>query len=173
MRRRDATVTADWALTLAGGVYLAWAGRQFLQIRAFENGAAWLVLVLSGTWLADSGAYLIGARWGRHKMTPSLSPKKTWEGLAGGVTIGILGNALVAAVLALPPVHGAALGLLGGTLGTLGDLSVSMIKRQVGAKDSGQLIPGHGGALDRIDSLLFTVIAGYLYLVWFAGLTTN
>lgn len=173
MWQRDATVTADWALSLAAGVYLGWAGRQFLHIRAFEDGAVWLLLVLTGTWLADSGAYLIGARWGRHKMTPQLSPKKSWEGLAGGIVIGLVGNALVAMAFGQPAIHGAALGLLGGTIGTLGDLSISMIKRQVGAKDSGRLIPGHGGALDRIDSLLFSVIVGYLYLTWFVGLSTT
>jgi phosphatidate cytidylyltransferase len=172
MRHRSASVTADWALTVAGGAYLGWAGRQFVQIRAFDNGAAWLLLVLTGTWLADSGAYLIGMRWGRHKMAPALSPKKSWEGFIGGIAAGVAGNALAAFVLGLPPFHGAALGLLGGTIGTLGDLSVSMIKRQVGAKDSGRLIPGHGGVFDRIDSLLFAVIAGYLYLTWFVGLAT-
>jgi len=170
MRHRGATVTADWALGVAGGVYLGWAGRQFVLIRAWPDGAAWLLLVLAGVWLADSGAYLVGVRLGRHKMTPSLSPKKSWEGLIGGIVIGVVGNGLVAAALGLPVIHGAALGLLGGSIGTLGDLSISMIKRQVGVKDSGQLIPGHGGALDRIDSLLFAAIAGYLYLTWFAGL---
>jgi len=168
---RTPTVTADWALTVAGGLYLGWAGRHFVLIRSFAQGAAWLVIVLSGVWLADSGAYLVGTRWGRHKMTPTLSPQKSWEGLIGGVATGVAGNGLLAAALGLPPAHGAALGLIGATLGTLGDLSVSMMKRQVGAKDSGQLIPGHGGALDRIDSLLFAVIAGYLYLTWLAGLS--
>ena len=172
MTHRSATVTADWALTLAGGVYLGWAGRQFVQIRALDDGAAWLALVLAGVWLADSGAYFVGVRWGRHKMTPALSPNKSWEGWIGGIVVGMGGNGLLATALGLPPAHGAALGLLGGTIGALGDLSVSMMKRQVGAKDSGSLIPGHGGALDRVDSLLFAVIAGSLYLTWFAGLPT-
>ena len=169
-RGRAGTATADWALTFAGGVYLGWAGSHAIRIRAFENGAAWLLLVLAGVWLADSGAYFVGTRWGRHKMTPSLSPKKSWEGLAGGIVFGALGNALFAAALGLPALHGALLGLSGATLGALGDLSISMMKRQVGVKDSGNLIPGHGGALDRIDSLLFAVIAGHLYLAWFVGL---
>jgi phosphatidate cytidylyltransferase len=173
LRNRSATVTADWALGVAGGLYLGWAGRQFVLIRASENGAAWLLLVLGGVWLADSGAYLVGVRWGRHKLAPALSPKKSWEGLAGGLVLGVAGNAALAALLNLPPVHGGALGLIGGTLGTLGDLSVSMIKRQVGAKDSGRLIPGHGGMLDRLDSLLFTAIAAHLYLTLFVGLTVS
>jgi phosphatidate cytidylyltransferase len=170
LRHRGATVTADWALGVAGGLYLGWAGRQFVLIRAWPNGAAWLLLVLAGVWLADSGAYLVGVRLGRHKMTPSLSPNKSWEGFVGGIASGAVGNGLVAAAFGLPAIHGVALGLLAGTIGALGDLSISMVKRQVGAKDSGQLIPGHGGALDRVDSLLFAAIAGYLYLIWFAGL---
>ncbi len=171
MSRRTATVTADWALTVAGGLYLGWAGRHFVLIRALAQGEAWLLIVLGGVWLADSGAYLAGTRWGRHQLAPTLSPKKSWEGWIGGVVAGIAGNGLLAAALGLPAVHGAALGLIGATLGTLGDLAISMMKRQVGAKDSGQLIPGHGGALDRIDSLLFAVIAGYLYLARLAGLS--
>lgn len=168
MAHRTATATADWSLTFAGGVYLGWAGRHLMLIRAFGDNAAWLIVALTGVWLADSGAYAIGSRWGRHKMTPGLSPNKSWEGLAGGIAIGIIGNGLIAAVLGLPTVHGAMFGLIGSTIGTLGDLSISMMKRQVGVKDSGHVIPGHGGALDRIDSLLFVAIAGYWYLTWFA-----
>jgi len=167
---RTPTVTADWALGVAGGVYLGWAGHQLVEIRGLDNGAAWLLLLLTGTWLADSSAYLVGVRFGRRRLAPALSPRKSWEGLIGGIVISAAGNALIAAGLNLPPLHGAALGLIGGALGTLGDLSISMIKRQVGAKDSGNLIPGHGGALDRIDSLLFAALAGRLYLAWFAGL---
>jgi len=170
MRTRTPTVTADWALGVAGGMYLGWAGRQFVEIRALDAEGAWLLLTLIGTWLADSSAYLVGVRLGRHKLATSLSPKKSWEGLAGGIVFAVAGNALAAAALGRPPIHGAALGLIGGAFGTLGDLSISMIKRQVGAKDSGGLIPGHGGALDRLDSLLFAVVAANLYLRWIAGL---
>jgi phosphatidate cytidylyltransferase len=123
---------------------------------------------MTGTWLADSGAFLVGMRWGRHKLAPALSPGKSWEGLLGGIVFGVAGNGLLALAFSLPAIHGALLGLSGATLGAIGDLAISMMKRQVGAKDSGRLIPGHGGALDRIDSLLFAVLAGYLYLSWFA-----
>jgi phosphatidate cytidylyltransferase len=169
MSRRSANATADWALTFAGGLYLGWAGRHFILVRAFDQSPVWLLLVLGGVWLADSGAYIAGSRLGRHKMTPVLSPKKSWEGLAGGIAVGAVGNGLFAAALGLPPIHGVWLGVIGGTIGTLGDLSISMMKRQVGVKDTGHVIPGHGGMLDRIDSVLFAVIAGYLYLTWFAG----
>lgn len=162
------TPTADWALALAGGLYLGVAGAHLLLLRQLANGERWLLLTLAGAWLADTGAYLIGSWLGRHKLAPSLSPKKTWEGLMGGVVIGISLNPIAAAALGLPAIHGAILGAVGATVGTLGDLSISMIKRQAGAKDSGHLIPGHGGVLDRLDSLLFAAIAGYYYVTWIA-----
>jgi len=170
LAHRTGTATADWALTFAGGVYLGWAGHHAVLMRAFDNGAAWLLLVLTGVWLADSGAYFVGVRWGQHKLATAISPQKSWEGLIGGIAFGSVGNGLFAVAIGLPLIHGAMLGLIGSTIGTLGDLSISMMKRQAGVKNSGSLIPGHGGVLDRIDSLLFAVIAGYLYLVWFAGL---
>ncbi len=130
--------------------------------KSSSSTAGWV----GGTWSADTGAHMIGSQMGRHKITPSLSPKKSWEGLLGGVVLGSLVNTIAAALLRLPLIHGAALGLIGATFGLLGDLSISMIKRQVGVKDSGKIIPGHGGVLDRLDSLLFSVIVGYYYVVW-------
>jgi len=172
MRRRSGSPTANWALTVAGGIYLGTAGAHFILIRQLNNGQWWLLLALAGTWLADSGAYFIGRKFGVHKMTPALSPKKSWEGLAGGVAFGVICAALLAAVLSqvlniyLPWWAGAVLGLIGALIGVLGDLSISMIKREVGAKDSGHIIPGHGGVLDRLDSLLFTIVVSYYFIVW-------
>ena len=172
MRQRDGSPTANWALTVAGGIYLGMAAAHFILLRQLNNGQWWLLLALAGTWLADSGAYFIGRKFGVHKMTPSLSPKKSWEGLAGGVAFGVIFGALLAVVLSqvlnlyLPWWAGAVLGLIGALIGVLGDLSISMIKREVGAKDSGHIIPGHGGVLDRLDSLLFTIIVSYYFIVW-------
>lgn len=172
MRSREGSPTANWALTVAGGVYLGVAGAHFILTRQLNNGAWWLLLALTGTWLADSGAYFVGRKFGVHKMTPSLSPKKSWEGLAGGVAFAVILNAILALVLGqllniyLPWWAGAVLGLIGALIGVLGDLSISMIKREVGAKDSGHIIPGHGGVLDRLDSLLFTMIVSYYFIVW-------
>ena len=172
MRQRRGSPTANWALTVTGGIYLGVAGAHFVLLRQLSNGQWWLLLALAGTWLADSGAYVIGRKFGVHKMTPSLSPKKSWEGLAGGVAFGVIFNALLAVVLSqvlniyLPWWAGAVLGLIGALIGVLGDLSISMIKREVGAKDSGHIIPGHGGVLDRLDSLLFTIIVSYYFTVW-------
>ena len=168
LTHRQGAPTVDWALALIGGLYLGMAGAHFMLTRRLPEGERWLLLLLTGTWLADSGAYFVGSRFGRHKMTPSLSPRKSWEGLIGGVIFGMALNPIVAAAFGLPAIHGAVLGLIGALVGTLGDLSISMIKRQVGAKDAGNLIPGHGGVLDRLDSLMFTVIVGYYYIVWVA-----
>lgn len=165
---RAGAPTANWALAIVAGLYLGFAGAHIVLLRQLLNGERWLFLTLTGTWLADSGAYIVGSRFGRHKMTPGLSPKKSWEGLIGGISVGPLLNVIVAAWLGLPIIHGAILGLIGATIGLLGDLSISMIKRQVGVKDTGHLIPGHGGALDRLDSLLFSVIASYYYIIWIA-----
>ncbi len=172
MRHRDGSPTANWALTVAGGVYLGIAGAHFILIRQLDNGAWWLLLALTGTWLADSGAYIVGRKYGVHKMALSLSPKKSWEGLAGGIAFAVILNAILALVLGqllnlyLPWWAGAVLGLIGALIGVLGDLSISMIKREVGAKDTGHIIPGHGGVLDRLDSLLFTMIVSYYFIVW-------
>ncbi len=168
LRHRQDEPTVDWALAVASGLYLGVAGAHCIMLRQLPNGQLWLLLTLTGTWLADSGAYFVGSRFGRHKMAPALSPRKSWEGVIGGMLFGPALNLIVAAVFELPLIHGAALGLIGATIGTLGDLSISMIKRQVGAKDSGHLIPGHGGMLDRLDSLLFTVVVGYYYIIWIA-----
>jgi phosphatidate cytidylyltransferase len=176
MRYRTGSPTANWALTVAGGIYLGVAGAHFILLRELNNGAWWLLLALTGTWLADSGAYFIGRKFGVHKMTPTLSPKKSWEGLAGGIGFAVILNALLALALSqilniyLPWWAGAMLGLIGALIGVLGDLSISMIKREVGAKDTGNIIPGHGGVLDRLDSLLFTIIVSYYFILWFVAL---
>jgi phosphatidate cytidylyltransferase len=170
----------SWALTQTGAFYLAWLFSHFILMRALgtslrpapltplniESGAAWIYTVLAITWLQDTAAYFVGRAWGRHKMAPALSPKKTWEGAAGGLLGSIAGALLCVWLLGLPIsiAAGALLGLVGGIVGPLGDLSESLIKRQVGLKDAGNLIPGHGGILDRADSLLFTIPVLY-YLI--------
>jgi phosphatidate cytidylyltransferase len=142
-------------------------GGHLVALRQVRDGLQWLLLSLLITWSTDTGAYLIGSNWGRRKLAPRLSPGKTIEGTIGGWATGIVIGGLVAWMLGLDVVHGLVLGALIGVASPLGDLGISMMKRQVGAKDSGHLIPGHGGALDRIDSILFTVVIGYYYVEWF------
>ncbi|MGD0611794.1 MAG: phosphatidate cytidylyltransferase [Anaerolineales bacterium] len=163
----------DFAVTLGGIVYLGWIGAYLLDLRNLPRGFLWLLLVLGTVWLSDAAAYFIGSRFGKHQLSPRLSPKKTWEGFWAGVLVGTLaclGLALLwhrVAGLAVTAWQGAILGLVLSTLPTLGDLGESMIKRQAGFKDSSNIIPGHGGFLDRVDSWLWAAVLGYFLIVWF------
>jgi phosphatidate cytidylyltransferase len=170
-RGRDQAAT-DFGITLAGILYLGWIGAYFISLRELPEGEWWVLQVLPTVWLADTGAYFVGRKYGRHKLSPRLSPKKSWEGYLAGVVTAIVGGYLLAEVwaigagpgTALTPVRGAFLGLVLAVLTPLGDLGESMVKRQVGVKDSGDLLRGHGGVFDRIDSWLWGVVIGY-YLV--------
>ncbi len=163
----------DFSITLGGILYLGWIGAYFISLRNLPDGLWWTLVVLTGVWCADGLAYLIGKPYGRHQLSPRLSPKKTWEGYWGGVVGGTLGGALIAflfqhfwlgPVSTITPLRGAILCLALSVLTTLGDLGESMFKRQLGFKDSGSLLPGHGGAFDRIDSWLWAAVLGY-YMV--------
>jgi phosphatidate cytidylyltransferase len=130
-----------------------------------DNLASLLVLfVLFTTWACDTGAYFAGRTWGRHKLAPALSPGKTIEGAVGGLAASLLMAALFGLSLHLQLGPTLLLGAVAGTLGQVGDLCESAIKRELGLKDFGALLPGHGGILDRCDSLLFTAPAIYYAL---------
>lgn len=156
----------DWALTIIGPVYIGLGLGHLLGLRQFTDGAAWVWLALFSTWGADTLAYFTGRAFGRHKFWPRLSPKKTWEGIGGGFVGGMLLGGIVASLSSIPLLHGIIIGFLVSALSPLGDLSVSMMKRYTGVKDSSQLIPGHGGLLDRVDSLLFSLIIVFYYATW-------
>jgi phosphatidate cytidylyltransferase len=132
---------------------------QVLALRLSPEGLWWLLFGLLITWTNDTAAYFVGVTIGRHKLWPRLSPKKTWEGTIGGWVAATLLGGMLALWLPLSKslVYGAGLGALCGVLALFGDLAISMVKRQVGVKDSGKLFPGHGGMLDRIDSVLFVL----------------
>lgn len=172
-RGRDQAAT-DFAVTLAGIFYIGWFGAYFISLRNLPEGKWWILVVLPAVWFADAGAYFIGKRFGRHLLCPRLSPKKTWEGYLGGIVVGVLLTASFAALWrvgagphsAITALRGALVGLVLGVFPTLGDLGESMIKRQIGVKDSGNVLPGHGGAFDRIDSWLWAVVLGYYMIVW-------
>jgi phosphatidate cytidylyltransferase len=153
-----------WGLTLAGALYVGVLGGYFILMRGLPNGMLLTILVLLTAWATDTSAYIAGKRWGRRGFFTSISPKKTWEGALGGevasiVTMGVLGT-----LAGLHPVHAVVLGVVIGIAAALGDLAESVIKRQFGAKDSGAVIPGHGGLLDRVDSLLFAAVFAFYYL---------
>lgn len=163
---------ADFTITVGGILYLGWIGAYLTDIRNLTDGLFWLALVLPAVWLADTFAYFIGKRFGKHPLTPRLSPKKTWEGYWAGVVFGTLGTLGLSALWHLlggPTLPWWQPVLLGGTISiltTLGDLGESMFKRQAGVKDSSNLMPGHGGILDRMDSWLWAGILGYLMITW-------
>ncbi len=128
-------------------------------------GVAWVIVAFVVSWANDTFAYFAGHAFGRHKLYERISPKKTWEGFAGGLGGSVVGALAVLWLLhprALTPAAAVVVGLGGGVLGPLGDLAESMVKRAAGVKDSGKIIPGHGGLLDRIDALLF--VAPWVYV---------
>jgi phosphatidate cytidylyltransferase len=169
-KKDTSTPTTDWALTIAGALYLGWVAGHFISLRDSPRGFEWMILTLLSTWVADTGAYFIGTYLGRHRSFPRLSPKKTWEGTVGGWFCGVAATILIGFYIGLGLVHSLILGALVSTSLPFGDLSISMMKRQVGVKDTSGLIPGHGGMLDRIDSLLFAVVVVYYYARWVVGL---
>ena len=127
----------------------------------------WLAGALAINWVGDSGAYYIGRQFGRHKMAPRISPGKSWEGAAASLVFSVVFTVLLLPrVLPVRIVMAALVGCAGNIAGQLGDLAESALKRSVGAKDSGTLLPGHGGFLDRVDSALFTLPAVYSLIVW-------
>ncbi len=128
----------------------------------------WIVLICLATWGTDTGGYTFGRLFGRHKLAPSISPKKTIEGAIGGIVTGILGVALVGGfALKIPIYLTLPLGFVLAVGSIIGDLFESWIKRRFDTKDSGHLIPGHGGLLDRIDSFLAVALLTYLFTIFY------
>jgi len=150
--------TANWAINIAGALYMGFLLSHFVSLRLRPDGFNWLMLALLLTWVNDSMAYFVGSAIGRRKLWPRLSPKKTWEGTIGGLLSTLIAGGLLAHYLVrIPAWSGIALGFLISVAATYGDLAVSLLKRMARLKDSSNLIPGHGGVLDRLDSLMFTV----------------
>ncbi len=134
---------------------LGWIGSQ----------RAWVLILVLGVWAFDTAAYLVGRRFGRRRFIPHISPGKTVEGVIGGTVVAVLVTTVLVALVGRPAILGAGLGLAIAVAAQAGDLVESMIKRAAGAKESSNLIPGHGGMLDRIDSFLFAAPVAFLYVV--------
>ncbi len=164
---------AALALSLCAGLYPGTLLAPTIALRERPDGLGWIILVLVGTWACDTGAFFVGRRWGRRKLAPALSPGKTIEGVAAGIVAGLIVGAVASAILPVPAIRTIGLGLVVAIAAILGDLAESAVKRQLGAKDSGWIVPGHGGLLDRIDSLLFSGFLGYLYVVLTDGVATT
>jgi phosphatidate cytidylyltransferase len=155
---------ASLALTVLAVFYVSLFA--FLPLlRAYPLGLALVWLTLLGVWAGDTFAYFAGRAFGRRKITP-LSPGKSWEGALAGFIAAVLTGAILGYFTPVGARHGTALGVLVGFTAPLGDLAASFWKRELGVKDWGRLLPGHGGVLDRCDSLLFAFFVAYLYAVW-------
>ncbi len=168
----------SWAWTIAGILYIGWLLSYFVALRGLDDpqtllldeGRNWVFLALFTTFASDTAAFFVGRAWGKRRLAPHISPGKTWEGAIAGV----FGAILVSLFFILPTpltLHlnwgqVILLGLLTSTFGQLGDLVESLFKRNMGVKDSSNLIPGHGGFLDRIDSVIFAGIVVYYCAVW-------
>jgi phosphatidate cytidylyltransferase len=164
----------DFAISLGGIFYIGWMGAFLISIRQLPDGLWWFMTALPAIWLADSGAYFIGKWIGRRRLAPRLSPNKTWEGYIAGVVLGpliMLGFIRLwqfgaGADSSLTLVTGLVVALVVAILAPMGDLGISMLKRQFNVKDTGALLPGHGGALDRIDSWVWAAVLGYYLVTW-------
>jgi phosphatidate cytidylyltransferase len=169
LRAQDLTgALINWALMLSGAVYIGVLLAQFIVLRQLELGLWLSAMAGFTTWTSDSFALVFGLRFGRHRFAPRISPKKSWEGALGGGAVGVLVGTTWGyfTLPSIPFYHVFSLALLIVVGGMLGDLAESLIKRQVGAKDAGGLIPGHGGVLDRIDSMMFAFPLTALYATW-------
>ena len=155
----------NWTTTIVGILYTGGLLQFAIRLRDLTDGFIWGVVVLLGTWTMDTCAYLIGRQFGKYQFVPKLSPKKTWEGTIGGFICSFIIVLSVSIILDISIHHAIGLGIIIPVSVILGDLTESFLKRTAGVKDSGALLPGHGGLLDRIDGLVFAVAATYHYII--------
>jgi phosphatidate cytidylyltransferase len=164
--RRDPRVVDEVPLQLQGVIYTGLLLALLIPIRQAPHGMEWIFTILVVVFAGDTGALYAGTFWGRHKLAPAISPGKTIEGSCGGLICNLLAGSLLNALLlpeALPWATALAFFLCLGVAGQIGDLFESQLKRVAGVKDSGRLLPGHGGILDRIDALLFAAPVAFAF----------
>ena len=172
---------ANVATTILGFVYGGWFAlhllflrglnsshpQSFLKLNLQNDGLGYVVFLFVVILLTDTGCYYFGKKFGKHKLSPVISPKKTIEGAVGGVFCAVIGALIVGYFINLPLIHSLILGLLCTFFAQIGDLCESMIKRDAGVKDSGSILPGHGGFMDRTDSYIFTIPIMFYYVKYF------
>lgn len=165
---------ANAFVIMMGGVfYIGYLGGYYISIRLLTQGSWWTLISLLSIWITDSGAYFVGSYLGKHKLAPTISPKKTWEGYFGGIVFAVVLMPLLMLLFEQWGFGGLAIwksvsfALVASVFSVFGDLGISVIKRQFGAKDSGKLLPGHGGLLDRTDTWLWNAALNYFIIVWF------
>ena len=178
LRRQKEGAFIGWAWTIGGILYIGWLLSHFVTLRGLDDGRNWVFLALFTTFASDTAAFFVGRALGKHHLAPRISPGKTWEGAIAGV----FGAIILSLFFTLPKLFTVSnplylqdfsywqailLGLLISIFGQLGDLVESLLKRNMGVKESGTLIPGHGGVLDRLDSVVFAGVVVYYYVIWF------
>jgi len=162
----------NWAWIMVGALYVGWMLSYWLNLRGLEDGRNWVYLAMLTTFANDTGAFFIGKAKGKHKLAPAISAAKTREGAIGGLICAILAAVIIAIVLNLISSFTfrywsiILLGFFVGLFAQIGDLVESLLKRNMGVKESGNLLPGHGGILDRFDSLIFVGAVVYYYVIW-------
>ncbi len=160
----------SWVWMLAGMFYVGWMLSYFVALRNMDNGMQWVFLALLPIFASDSSAFLVGRALGKHPLAQDISPGKTWEGAIAGLLGAIIACLILNIVLQdlnLGYQRAILLGFLISLFAQLGDLVESLLKRNMGVKDSGKLIPGHGGILDRLDSIVFVGVLVYYYVLFY------
>ena len=168
LRPQKEPAFASWVWTVAGILYVGWLLSHLVALRGLDAGRDWVFFVFFITFASDTSAFFVGKALGKHHLIPRISPDKTWEGAIAGVFGAIIAGLVLVTLLSLPLSYWQAilLGLAVSIFGQFGDLVESLFKRNMGVKESGRSIPGHGGFLDRIDSVVFAGIVVYYYVVW-------
>lgn len=161
---RGPNSAGDAAWTVMSVVWVAGGGAGATSIMMLAGGLRLLVAFILTAALDDICAYFVGTRLGRHKMAPRISPGKSWEGFSGGVVGALVGGVGFMSIAGLEPLHGLAVGVICAAMVPAGDLVESLFKREMAIKDSGRLLPGHGGMLDRLDAIMFAAPFVFLYL---------
>jgi phosphatidate cytidylyltransferase len=165
-RRPRDQAFASWAWTMAGILYIGWMLSYWVQLRSLEGGKELVFLAMFTTFASDTSAFFIGRTWGKHALAPAISSGKTWEGAIGGLLSSIVASLIISVIFILPFSYWqiALVGLIISVFAQFGDLVESLLKRNTGVKDAGKLMPGHGGILDRVDSLIFTGVIVYYFV---------
>lgn len=164
--KREKDTIVDVAVTVLGMIYIGWFFSYLIFIRSLTDHGGYLFFLVFTVWAMDSAAYLAGKAFGHTPLAPSISPKKTWEGAIAGFIVCLLAAGIFSQTAQIDLWHAMILGVLIGITGQFSDLIESLIKRDAGVKDSSNIVPGHGGVLDRIDSFVLTAPLMYYYVVW-------
>ncbi|MFH1428155.1 MAG: phosphatidate cytidylyltransferase [Candidatus Margulisiibacteriota bacterium] len=162
-------ITNELMMALRAVLYIGVSYAYLILIRESNNGVGlyWMFFLITAIWMNDGMAYIFGIRLGRHKLQPEISPKKSIEGSIFGLFFCSLWSLFIGQVMGIPVIHSITLGILVSILAQAGDLTESLLKREMKVKDSGSLLPGHGGVLDRMDSFILTAPVVYYYTVYF------